>query len=228
MAQTENAGKIRMNFNAGVIISRNFSNYPLKKTIDDVSVTEYSRVEGARAYRPGFIAGADILLRSQEKLKFLLGFSVSHTSAEYHSSYLSEGRTSRAGFTKLTRATENDYSLKFTSLNFHAGVRGKLKNNWFFTPSLILNSPLRITRVLNGFTETVYSNDSGAEERDMIIISNESSVLEQKPANLSLNLKVEYQFLIRSAPAQVFLFRNFGLLYALPWWGIGVTYAVIH
>ena len=222
----DSTGKFRLNINAGLIFSRNFSNYPLRSDADDVSSTEYSPSPGAAKYRTGFLIGADALLFSKENFKLVFGISLSRTSAAYHSSYISEGPTSKPGFTKLTRATENDYQLKYTALNFHAGIRNHLFSNFFLTTGLLLNSPLKITRILNGSTVTKYSNVSGGTESDVIYIRNEQTTLKQKAANISFRLNFEYQFTLSSSLARVFLFKNFGLLYALPWWGIGVSYTV--
>ncbi len=226
MAQKDSTGRIRINLNGGLILNRSFSNYPLRSSSDDQSSTTYKAVDTASKYRAGFLLGADMLLLPKEKFKILLGVSFSRTSAEYHSSYKSEGQTTRPGFTKLTRSTENDYKLKFTALNFQAGIRNRLNENFFLTTSLVMTSPLKIVRELNGFTENIYSNTSGAEERDVIYINNEITNLKQKAANISFRLNVEYQFVLSRSLARVFLFRNFGMLYALPWWGLGVSYTV--
>jgi hypothetical protein len=218
----------RINVHAGFILSRSFSNYPLRSSVDEQSTTKYSAIDTGQKYKPGFYLGTDLLLLPGENFKILLGISYSQTSASYHSSYISVGPTSKSGFTELKRVTENDYQFSFSALNFQAGIRNHLQGNWFLTSSFLLTSPLRIVRVLDGFTETTYSNNSGASDRDVIYIKNEKTVLTQKAADLSFRLNIEYQIRIGSAPAAFHFFRNFGLLYALPWWGLGFSYCINH
>jgi hypothetical protein len=221
----ETISSLRLNVKGSFIGSRAFSNYPLKNSSDDVSSTTYSKSDTGSKYFPGFDFGADVQFLSKESFKLFLGLTFSHTRARYHSSYVSEGPTSRTGFTKLSRRTENDYDLNFSALNFEAGMRKQVSEDFFFSGAFVLTSPLKIERTLTGYTETTYSNNSGGEEKDKIY-NNEQTKLSQKPANLSLRFTTEYQFELGNSLARVYLYKNFGLLYALPWWGIGFSYTL--
>jgi hypothetical protein len=155
----------------------------------------------------------------------VLGISFSQTKAEYHFSSQLKSPTSRPGYTELNRQTEYDYRLKYSAFNFQAGIRNKL-SLFFLTTTFVVSNPLRIAKTTEGTIETVYSNNSGGRDASILTVKDES-VQKKGDANLSLRLNLEYQFETSGGDLlRVFIFRNFGLIYSLPWWGLGLSWSL--
>lgn len=220
-AQNDSGSVFRLNLNAAFILNKAFSN--IKKP-EPGENGKFTPADTGNKVLPGFTFGADLLIGRKENFKGVFGLSFSRTSAEYHFSSYTESETSRPGYTELQRQTEYDHRLKYSSLNFHAGVRHRLYG-FFLTTSFVVNRPLRIVRTTEGTIETVYTNNSGGRDASLFLI-NEETVQKKGDMNLSLRMNLEYQFELGESLARVYVFRNFGLIYTLPWWGIGFSYSL--
>jgi hypothetical protein len=216
----------RLNANLALIISNAHAHVPNKEQTTSNSIAKTSRADTGSNYKPGFLIGADALFFPGENFKGLLGVSFSRTAAEYHYSFYSVGETSRPGFTQIERYTEYDYGEKYSMLNFQAGIRNRLNDDFFLTSSFLLNHPLSINREYDGYTESVYTNNSGGRESDKVFIEVKDAKIKKGDPNISFRLNVEYQFEIGKSLARAYIFRNFGLKLKLPWWGLGISYSI--
>jgi len=215
--------KTRLYLSSGLLWSRAYANYPLVSDADGSSATVYRAVDTAHHYRPGVLIGADLNFFPASAVTLAFSLHYTYTQAEYHSTYTAVSATSRTGYTKLTRTTETDYYFKYSALNIGAGLQVKMYEQVFLSGSFFLIRPLRITRSYNGISESVYETSSGAVDRESFKISEQDARLSEKPANLSFRLGVIYRFKSGVFPSALFLFRNFGMMYALPWYGLGYS-----
>jgi hypothetical protein len=227
-SQSENgSSRLRIDANAGLIINNAFSNITEKEERpDESSIIVRAPSDSGSNVKVGFFLGADFLLGRKENLKSVFGLSFSRTGAEYHYSYLEQLRTSRLGFTTLTRTTEHDIIEIYNAINIHAGLRKRLASGFFLTGSFIFHNPVRIRRITDGYTKTVYTTNGPDTETFIEYVKDEEKKYNRGELNLSLRFNAEYEFKMNGTPARVFMFRNFGLIYTLPWWGFGVAYTV--
>jgi hypothetical protein len=218
---------LRFNFNLALILNSAYSHVPLKKAIyENNSVTSTRPADTTNKIRAGFSLGTDVLLFPKENFKLVFGVSFSHTSAEYIYSYTSENRTNRPGYTTITHETEYSQKETMSAFNFQAGVRNYVYENVFLTSSFVLTRPFRINRTTNGFTRTTYSNNSGGLETNTSYVNDLEQVFKKGDPDFSIRLHLEYQFDLSGTMARVFVFRNFGLIYKLPWWGVGFSASI--
>ena len=104
-----------------------------------------------------------------------------------------------------------------------AGLQVRLHKDVCLSGSFFLTRPLRITRSYKGTSEAVYETSSGAVDRETFRVSEQEVRLIEKPANLSFRLGLGYQFKSGVFPSTLFLFRNFGMIFSLPWYGLGYS-----
>src|SRR5690606_22975363 len=130
-----------------------------------------------------------------------------------------EGRTSRPGFTHMERATELDHAERYLYLDVHAGVRSRLAEYFYLTGGLVLNKPLVANRESRGFVLTTYSAAGNPDTESTISYLNEDRKKIKGDANLSFRLRIEFMYQIGDNQGSLQLFRNFGMIYTLPWWG---------
>ena len=226
-SQNDSASGFRINVHAAVIINKAFSNITDKEEHpDETSVIVRAPSDSGSNAKVGFSLGGEILLGKREHLQSVFGLSFTHTGAEYHYSYLEQTRTSRLGFTTLTRTTEHDIIEYYNAINVHAGLRNKIVSDLFLTSSFIFNNPVRIRRITDGYTKSVYTTNGPETETFIEYVNDEEKKYNRGELNLSLRFNLEYQFPVKSSLARVFLFRNFGLIYTLPWWGFGFSYTI--
>ena len=224
-AQSDTSSRLRWNVNAGLIFNNTFSNISEKQEVlSEGSVINRTPYDSAGKYSAGFSLGLEAITGKGEKLNAAFGISFSRTSAAHHYSYVEESPTTKTGFTRLKRSTEHDITEKYSNINIHAGLRNRITDQIFLTSAFVLNKPLRVRRVTNGYTETIYSSNGPLTETSMSYLINEEKIDKKSQANLSLRFTAEYQFTLNEQPARVYLFRNFGLIYTLPWWGLGFSY----
>lgn len=215
--------RTRLYLSGGLLWSRAFANYPLSTEDDASSSTVYKAVDTANHYRPGFLIGADLNFFPASAVTLVFGLYYTYTQAEYHSTYTSVSATSRVGYSKLTRTTETDYFFKYSALNVGAGLQVRMYEGVYLSGSFFLARPLRITRSYTGTSEAVYETTSGAVDRETFRISEPDTRMTEKPANLSFRLGLTYRFKSGVFPSTLFLFRNFGMMYAMPWYGLGYS-----
>jgi hypothetical protein len=226
-AQENRSQRFRFDAGAGLIINRAFSNITEKEERpDESSLILRTPSDSASNVKTGFFIGVDMILGRQEGLNGLFGISFARSGAEYHYSYLEELATSRPGFTKRVRNTEHDILETYNALNVHAGLRNRLAEGFFLSASFVFSNPLSITRITNGYTSTVFTTNGPDTETFMEYVDDEKKVEKRGQSNLSFRLNAEYQFSMAGSLARVFIFRNFGLVYTLPWWGLGLSYTV--
>jgi hypothetical protein len=218
---TINKSNFMVNAYASFIMNQAYSNVPTKN--EDPGT--YSKPDSNKI-KAGFALGTELLFLPGENFKILLGISFSRTSAGYNYTYISESKTFRPGFTDVKTTTYNNYKVVYSALNLQAGFRKLLSPDFFIVPSFLVNSPMKIKKTLNGVTRSDFSNNSGG--RDSVISFTRNLVTEQKKGdpNLSFRLQIEYQFYLSDMPARITIFRNFGLLYKLPWWGLGLSFTI--
>lgn len=213
----------RLFLSSGILWSNAFANYPLGSDDDGSSATVYKPVDTAHHYRPGFLLGADLTFFPASAVALVFGFHYTYSQGEYHSTYTAVSATSRVGYEKLTRTNETDNFIKYNALNIGAGLQVKLYEQVFLSGSFFLIRPLRITRSYSGTTETLFESSSGAVDREVYKIGEGEVRLSEKPTNLSFRIGLQYRFLTGGFPSAFFLFRNFGMMYALPWYGLGYS-----
>lgn len=213
----------RFNINAALILNNAYSNVQNKPIYEGNSVTNTRKADTVNKIRAGFTFGADMLLFPKENFKLIFGVSFSRTSAQYIYSYVSESITTRPGFTTITHETEYLQKEKLSAFNFQAGVRNFVYENVFLTSTFVLTRPLRVNRITNGYTKTTYSNNSGGTETITSYVTDLQQTFKRGDPNFSLRVCLEYQYDFSGTLTRVFVFRNFGLIYKLPWWGLGVS-----
>jgi hypothetical protein len=217
--------KFRLSAHAALLVNKAFSNISDKEERpDETSLILRTPSDSGSNARVGFSLGIDALVGKGKNLRTVLGLSFTRSGAEYHYSYLEERATSRTGFTKLTRNTEHDITETMSALNVQAGLRRRIKGDLFLTGSFLLTKPLVINRITNGYTQTVYSTNGPATETVTTYVKDEQKKDKRGEPNLSFRLSADYEFTLGSSDARVFLFRNFGIIYSLPWWGFGFAY----
>ena len=222
-ASRDSLSRIRLYLSGGLLWSSAFANYPLSNENDAFSSTAYKPVDTAQHYRPGILLGADLHFFPGSAVTLVFGLHYTNTRAEYHSTYKSVSATSRTGYSKLTRTTETDYFFKYSALNVGAGLQVRLHKDVYLSGSFFLTRPLRITRSYKGTSEAVYETSSGAVDRETFRVSEQEVRLIEKPANLSFRLGLGYQFKSGVFPSTLFLFRNFGMIFSLPLYGLGYS-----
>ena len=210
----------------GVIVNRAFSNISEKvEIIDDFTRITRTPSDSAGNVKTGFIIGCEALTKGK-KVKGAFGLSFARSEAVYHSSFTEEGRTTRPGFTHMKRATELDYVESYFYLDLHAGVRVHAANGFYVTGGLAFNRPLSAKRQSEGYILTTYSTEGAPETETTIAFLEDPNKKVKGDSNLSLRLRAEYEFDVGDSKGAVFLFRNFGFIYTLPWWGIGFSYSL--
>jgi len=222
-AALDSLSRTRLYLSGGLLWTRAFANYPLSNENDAFSSTAYKPVDTLNHYRPGLLLGADLHFFPGSAVMLLFGLHYTNTRSEYHSTYQSVSATSRIGYEKLTRTMETDYFFKYSALNVGAGMQVRLLKDVYLSGSFFVTRPLRITRSYKGTTEAVYETSNGAVDRELFRISEEEVRLSEKPANLSFRLGLGYQFKSGVFPSTLFIFRNFGMIFALPWYGLGYS-----
>jgi hypothetical protein len=220
--------KTMLQLNGTLIFNKAFSNVFSKKEQEEGSgFSKTTPSDSANKLKVGFSLGADVLVFPGENFKWVFGVAFSRTSAEYHYSYHSEGKTNRFGYTDLKRVSEYEYKNTYAMLNFQTGPRKKLEENFYLTILAVVNNPIRVTKVVNGYNDAIYTNNANTNtETNRAIITDEKTVSKKGDLNLSFRLKIEYQLEFSGSPLMVSVYRNFGLIYTLPWWGLGISFTV--
>ncbi len=225
-AQESESHSITFRVNGGFLINRAFSNITQKtEVVDDYSVITRSPSDSSKI-KAGFFLGGEALAGKGDKFKGAFALSVARSAAEYHYSFLEQSPTSRPGFTHLTRETELEHTESYFYLDVQAGVRNRIAENFYLTSALVLNQPIIARRSSYGYALTTFSSSTSAEVAESIEFVQEEKKSVKGDANLSFRLRGEYQFSIGDNKASVLLFRNFGLMYSLPWWGLGFSFTV--
>jgi len=225
--ERDSSFRLRVNLNCGLIVNNSFSNIKKKvPAIDEYTTETWKQDTAGGKYRAGFEVGSDFLFFPREHFKGVIGISFSQTSVAYYYQYVSEGPTSRPGYTTAKTTNNMHYALSFSSLNFRAGIRNQIVRQVYLTSSLALTKPVIVKQSTSGNTGTVYSNNSGGSDSISGIFNEETKKVQHPPQNLSFHFSVEYQFALGTSMARVYLSRYFGLIYLQPWWGLGFSYTV--
>ncbi len=212
---------------AGFLMNRAYSNITEKvEVIDESSSITRSPSDSAGNVKTGFILGIEMFPGKSEKLRSAFSLSLARSEAVYHSSYVEEGPTSHPGFTHMIRATELDFVESYFYLDIHAGARGRVAPGVFVTGGLVFDRPMISHRQTEGYILTTYSASGSPDTESTVAYLEEDKKKVRGESNLSFRLRAEYEFKISEAPASVYLFRNFGFIYTLPWWGFGFSYSL--
>ena len=126
----------------------------------------------------------------------------------------------------MKRNTELDYVEKYFYLDLSAGLRIKVREHFFVTGGFAYGRPLSAKRASEGYVLTTYSAAGSPETETTIAYLQEPEKKVKGASNLSFRLKAAYEFTLGGSNGNVFLFRNFGFIYTLPWWGIGAGYTL--
>jgi hypothetical protein len=212
---------------AGLIINRSYSNIDNKEEIiDDFTRITKTRSDSAPAVKAGFFFGGEALLGKNEKFMGAFALSFVKSGAEYHFSYLEEGPTnSRVGYNYMKRSTELQYKESYFYLDIHAGARNQLFKNVFLTTGLVFSKPMVTQSENRGYVLTTYSATGSPETESTVAYLSTPRQKVKGASNLSFRLRVEYQFSIGESKMCAYVFRNFGMIYTLPWWGFGTAYS---
>jgi hypothetical protein len=212
--------------NLGVIVNSSYSNISEKEeAVDDFSQIRRTKSDSAPPVKVGFIIGIEALLGKKDGFRGVFGFSLARSAAHYHSSFTEVSATTRLGFTQMSRATELDYKESYFYADFLAGIRNKLFPNVYLTSALAFNKPMFTRRESSGYILTTYSTPGSPDTESTVAYITDPKKKVKGDSNLSLRLRLEYQFQLSQSKAGVFVFRNLGLIYTLPWWGVGLTVA---
>jgi hypothetical protein len=211
---------------AGLIVNRSYSNIDQKEEIiDDFTRITKTRSDSVPAASTGFFFGGEALLGKKEKFMGAFALSCVRSSAAYHFSYVEEGSTTRTGFTHMKRSTELEYREKYFYVDVHAGARNQLFKNVFLTTGLVFSKPVSAKSENRGYVLTTYSATGNPDTESTVAYIAEEPKKVKGAGNISFRLRLEYQFAVGDSKMSGYVFRNFGLIYTLPWWGFGVGYS---
>lgn len=177
--------------------------------------------------KPGGILGVLILLGKSDWHNFIAGISVSRTSAEY---LYNQYRVTPDYNGPLTSASESTDIHKWNDIwfiNFEFGYRVKLFRGLGIQPSFVILGFNRTIENQEGkytYTESSgYSTAPGAPPNYFLqtITPINQTVRYQDDGRVSFRLRAFYNFRINKRVNSIFVFRNLGIGYNLPWWGLG-------
>lgn len=212
---------------AGLIVNRAYSNIHEKvEVIDESSRIERTPSDSAGNAKTGFILGFELLPGRSEKLRGCFALSFARSAAVYHSSYTEEAPTSRPGFTHMSRATELDFVESYFYMDLHAGLRGRVVKGLYLTGGLVFDRPLVSHRQNEGYVLTTYSASGSPDTESTISYLKQDRQKVKGDSNFSFRLRAEYEFPLGESTGAVYLFRNFGFVYTLPWWSVGFSYSL--
>ena len=219
------SGSVRAH--AGLLINRAFSNITEKvEVIDETSSITRTPSDSAGNGKTGFIIGIEMFPGKSEKLRVAFSLSLARSEAVYHSSYVEEGPTNLLGYTHMKRATELDFVESYFYLDIHAGARGRVAPGVYITGGLVFDRPMISKRQSEGYILTTYRTTGSPDTESTVAYLEDVKKKVRGDSNLSFRLRAEYEFRVGEAPASVYLFRNFGFIYTLPWWGFGFSYSL--
>lgn len=212
----------------GFIINRSFSHY------EESSVTyghsggymELSESKNSAAYLPGGSIGVTAALRINKCVEWIAGLSISQTRARY--SYFESYPAGEVGLTFTTQITKTENHITALYLNYESGFRFKLFGFFFLQPSLLLNQNMQTIEKQDGtFTTVRYSNffpgGPYTNYYNEDVQSLHTTIKYRYDFVASARLKASCIFNIHRRNYALFVFRNFSMVYKLPWWGLGVS-----
>ena len=212
----------------GIIMNKPFSHYANLPTMTGHSgaYEEMSEAKNPNAYLPGYCFGLTSILFLSPACGFVFGTSLTSTQSKYNYK-AQDGISKDVGNMYTIKNSNYDISSKFLYLNIDAGYRVKVFKKIFLQLCFSINKNILTTQKETGSEKTIqtyaYNAGPGAppnyyhEEIKPIDITR---CFSEKEIRGSAKFSAGYTFKIKGHNYCVSGFRNFGIGYKLPWWGL--------
>lgn len=215
---------LKFNVEMGGVVNDSYSNVTTYVSPDEWSngntIIQEKYSETSKAYNNYSLnLGCNAIIGKNKIVRVLFGLNYLQSKGEYNY-YKITGEFVSNSYSDRVKIIRLNYKSMIHFINFNAGLRFKIIENLYISPSVSFNIPVYQYKLKTGFEKT--QNEFNVKDS----ISFKDFKTQEDPIKTLISFvpKISYEFQIKNEIFGIYASRNFGFYTHLPWWMIGVTY----